>query len=100
MPSHPLPPNLLRASVLLVALVVALAATGKAAAGCGDHVVILKAAGRTQANGDSPESSVPKPPCHGPHCSATPSQPAAPPSSTGAVISVSAKEVFTPVGMP
>jgi len=99
MPFHLLPSNFLRAGVLLAALVIALATTEKAAAGCGDHVVILKAAGQAKADG-SAEPTLPKPPCHGPHCSAAPSQPAAPPISTSVVISASAKEVFTPGGSP
>jgi len=99
MPSHLPPSSFLRASVLLAALVIALAATGKASAGCGDHVVILKAAGQAKADG-SAETTPPKPPCHGPHCSAAPSQPAAPPISTTVVISTPAKEVFTPVVSP
>jgi hypothetical protein len=91
-------PSLCRVSVLLAAVVVALSVAVKASAGCGDHVVVLKPAGEAGATEPLSDSPTPKPPCHGPHCSAGPVKPTPAPPSTGAVSAPSAKEQFTPVG--
>lgn len=87
-------PNFLRRAVLpLAAVVFVLAFAGQASAGCGDHVVILKAADGSNAEEPAPV----KPPCQGPHCSANPAAPAFPPATSGGIPPASAKELFTPV---
>lgn len=91
MHSLPLLPNLLRSAFLPLAVAAfVLVAGGRATAGCGDHAVILKA-----ADGSVPAQSAPKPPCHGPNCSAKPPDHQAPPISTTVIQVVSAKEVLT-----
>lgn len=91
----PLQLHPVRVSVLLAAVAVALAWAGPATAGCGDHVVILKPAGAKQTT----EAPPPKPPCHGPNCSAEPANPLPAPVTSGAVPTSSSKEQFTPIDL-
>ena len=96
MSTLPPSPNFLRRAVLPLAVVVfVLAFAGKASAGCGDHVVILKSGG--ESNADEPTPT--KPPCHGPHCSAGPAAPTPPPVTSGVLPLSTAKELFTPISV-
>lgn len=93
MTSPPPASHSIRVSVLLAAWVIALAWTGNATAGCGDHVVVLKPAGASTTDDTLP----PKAPCHGPHCSAEPGHPLPAPTTSGIVPTPSAKDQFTPL---
>ena len=94
----PLSPTILRRAALpLAVLVVVLASSGRASAGCGDHVVILKPAGERHQPEAAPEPA--KTPCHGPNCSADRPSDHAPPVTSTALTTPSAKEVFTPVDL-
>jgi hypothetical protein len=82
-----------RAALLLVA--VACATPGRAAAECGDHVIILNAKASASRDGRATPSSTegaaespvaPRPPCSGPNCSSAPERhppPSAPVPSSG-----------------
>lgn len=94
--THPLSQTILRRAALpLAVLVVVLASSGRASAGCGDHVVVLKTAGERH----QPEAGTQpaKTPCHGPNCSADRPTDHAPPMTSTVLSVTSAKEVFTPV---
>ena len=88
----PLPTLLWRVVPLLAVLL--LAGSGRAVAGCGDHVVMMKRNAEGHIEPASAENQS-KPPCHGPNCSASPvDQPA--PLTSAPVQQTSVKEVFTP----
>jgi hypothetical protein len=80
----------IRAGVLLVAFVAALASANRAIAGCGDHVIVLKPAGSPPTLANSP---IPKTPCRGPGCSAQPSKPVIPPMSVPVTTNIIVKDV-------
>lgn len=90
------PPSLLCRAALPLAVLAVLLAAGRATAGCGDHVVILK-----QTTEQQQDESVPtpvKPPCHGPNCKAGPVD-HTPPLPSPVVQVTSAKELFTPIAV-
>ncbi|MBX9628198.1 MAG: hypothetical protein K2X82_30650 [Gemmataceae bacterium] len=63
------PTRLVAAAVLAAAGL--LASPDRAAAGCGDYVVLAETAPGTD---HTPASPVPQPPCHGPGCSGRPTE--------------------------
>jgi hypothetical protein len=82
-----------RAALLLAAA--ACATPGRASAGCGDYVTILNdSSGASHHAMPAPEGateSPAKPPCHGPHCSRSPSRDS-PPVPPPAPVSAPAQE--------
>jgi hypothetical protein len=89
---------LVRAALPLVAVVVLFAGAGRADAGCGDHVIILKAAGDSLTT-DTPADPPKQTPCHGPNCKSAPVDHAPMPAPAGVQLKPS-KDLFVPSELP
>jgi hypothetical protein len=85
-----------RAALLLVAAVCL--SPDRAAAACGDHVIILNAPGNSDRHAAPDASELPAPPCHGPNCSGTPERDV-PPLAPVTSINLQVKEMVQSLGL-
>ncbi len=80
-----------RVGILLIAMLVVIATAGRATAGCGDYVIVLQQDDETDAEMPTPE----KPPCHGPNCSADPTNSVPVPVAYGSNRPTNTKDLST-----